>query len=176
MELVCATAIHIMINYAVKRISYCVHDFLISTSRILERFGYVKWANFLLKYNYQVDYLVRICVFSGLGLGADIIIFSCLVYVFGVDVFVANILSVYIAATLIYVIFVKKLFCEFDFTTLKYCLYIFYQLIATIIFSYLLDMINDLVIHQAIVSKLLIVFVTVIINYIFFTVLMRLRI
>ncbi len=173
MELVRITAVYWMIENIVGYISNCTYKLMLRSGLLLEKNGYLKSADLILRYSGKVDYLVRFCIFSGFGLSADIVLFGCLVYLLDMQLFAANLISIYCAVTIAYVVLGSKIFNEFLFCKNKYIIFIAYHLSASILFSYILKILDENLIHEPLLSKLLIVLLSFICNYLFFTSLMK---
>lgn len=114
------------------------------------------------------DYLL----FVSLNLALDFLFFLIFLEA-GISLFFANFSSYFFAFFISYFIFGEKIFDDLKFSKRKYFILFSYQILALIVFSYLLTLIY-LLVGNEILSKFLLLFVTFFTNRFFFYLIMRL--
>lgn len=133
----------------------------------------LKIAKVIRFFRKEVSLLFDYFLFALSGLIMDLLIFSFLIYIVKIEIFFANLVSLYSAATITYFALGEKIFRGFHFTRRKYYYYVSYITVSVILFSFIIDYLNNNLIEEPIISKLVIIFIAVVSNYIFFTNLMK---
>lgn len=109
---------------------------------------------------------------SLIGLSLDMIIYYILLYIFNITVFSANLTSSFFAISFVYVMSTKKIFDKKG-TVGSYLIFIVYHVISINIYSYLVFYIHYNYEFTPLISKVLIVPISFITNFIFMTFLIK---
>ncbi len=121
----------------------------------------------------KIENIIEFVIYSLAGLFLDFIIYSTLIYCFEIRVFYANLCSVFVAATIAYTYLGSRIFRNLAFTAKQYYFYVSFQVLFTFMYTYLIVFLNEKIIHQPIISKVFVVFISVFCNYAFFAFFMK---
>ena len=119
----------------------------------------ISWGFDLLKNLFQFG------IFSGIGLTLDVSIFYLLVHILSVNVVVSNIISAFTAVTFVFLTSNRIIFKQTKFSYIRYTIYIVYQAVAIVSFSFLIKLIIVVFNLPPVVSKLIVVPFTFLLNY-----------
>ena len=100
------------------------------------------------------------------GLLLDVLFYSVCIYVFSLSIFIANIMSSFIAISFVYFQSTKNIFDK-ESSINSFFLYLSYQIISINVYSYVISFIDETHIFNPLLSKILTIPFSFITNYLF---------
>jgi putative flippase GtrA len=104
-------------------------------------------------------------IFSGIGLTMDVTLFYIMVHILSFNVILSNIISAFTAVTFVFLTSNRIIFKQSDFSYVKYIVYIIYQAVAIISFSFLIKLLINIFSLPPVVSKIIVVPFSFLLNY-----------
>ena len=106
------------------------------------------------------------------GLLLDVLFYSVCIYVFSLSIFIANIMSSFVAISFVYFQSTKNIFDK-ESSINSFFIYLSYQIISINFYSYVISFMDETYIFNPLLSKILTIPFSFITNYLFMKILSK---